>query len=148
MRNLMLAAFLLCSLNTYAQNGGSKPGAPAAGNGVSGSVDTIPLRQMDGTVLHIIGLGNIFVSYTETIDGYTIVLDPNGMYEYAVQSKDGDLRTSGVWAHDPGDRDRKENKKLKNIPKHLRYQGEILKKMQEKQTRYDTAPKKERKNKK
>ncbi|RYD81630.1 MAG: hypothetical protein EOP53_05890 [Sphingobacteriales bacterium] len=88
--------------------------------------DTIPLRQVDGTVLHILGSGSLFESYTETIDGYTIVIAKDGFYYYAVQTKDGNLLPSDVRAKDPADRTKKEQKKLASLQKHLRYTGETL----------------------
>ncbi len=97
--------------------------------------DTIPLRQVDGTVLHIIGVGNtsMFEAYTETIDGYTIVMAKDGFYYYAVQTKDGNLLPSDVRAKDPENRTKKEQKKLASLPKHLRYSGEKLQEIAKKQ---------------
>ncbi|MGZ8568176.1 MAG: hypothetical protein ACXWW0_02195 [Bacteroidia bacterium] len=95
--------------------------------------DTIPLRQMDGTVLHIIGVGTVFEAYTETIDGYTIVLAKDGFYYYAVPIKSGDLKPSDVRAKDPKQRSKKEKKKLKSLPKHLRFTGEKLEEIKKQQ---------------
>ena len=98
--------------------------------------DTIPLRQIDGTVLHIIGTGTLFESYTETIDGYTIVIAKDGFYYYAVQTKDGNLLPSDVRAKDPKDRTKKEAKRLTSLQKHLRNTGETLQEITNKQKEF------------
>ena len=146
MRNLILAAILLihCS-SAFAQD--NQKNQPSAGQ-VQASPDTIAIKQLDGSTLHIIGTGNIFINYTETIDGYTIVLNKVGLYEYAVSGKDGSLSPNGIIAHDPEDRLGKEKRKVKKLTKHLRLQGEALKKLEEKQQRYDATPKQRKNNNK
>lgn len=104
-----------------------------SGAGVQANSDTIPILEMDGTTLHIVGYGNIFMNYTETIDGYTVVLDDAGLYNYAELAKNGDLVPNGTVAHDPQDRNKKEIRKLRKVQKHLRYQGEVLEKLKQRQ---------------
>ena len=114
--------FLLFPFVGYAQTGNSDNVS-----GVEASQDTIAIRQIDGSTIHVIGFGNIRVSYTETIDGYTLMLNPVGLYEYAVQTKDGNLTYGGVPAHDPKDRKGKEKRYLKKkATMHLRYQNPAL----------------------
>lgn len=98
--------------------------------------DTIPLRQLDGTILHIVGVGTVFENYTETTDGYTIVMAKDNFYYYAVQTKNGDLLPSDVRAKDPKDRSKKEQKKLLSLPKHLRYTGEKLEEIAKQQKEF------------
>jgi hypothetical protein len=144
MRNLILAAALLMSVNIYAQNRGTEKkdnSDTAAKPGVESMTDTLPLRQMDGTILHIVGFGNFFVNYSETIDGYTLVLNKAGFYEYATQGEDGSLVPIGLEAKDPGKRTSKERRKLKHISKHLRYTGKTLEKLESKQSKYNQLPK-------
>jgi hypothetical protein len=113
---------------------------------VSISPDTISLRQIDGTVIDIIGAGNMNLSYTETTDGYTIILNGQGLYEYAKQAKDGDLIPTGVRAHNPDKREKSEIKFLSKKPKHLRYQNprlnEILERKERLYKNYQKMPKK------
>jgi hypothetical protein len=139
MRYVLLAvAGLLCmQAKLQAQNNEKTTTDTVPVTGVQASPDTIPLMQMDGTILHIIGYGNIFMNYTETIDGYTIVLNNGGMYEYASLAKNGDLVPAGMIARDPQNRTKKENRKLRKLPKHLRYQGEVLEKLKKRQQNFD-----------
>lgn len=113
---------------------------------VSVSPDTISLIQIDGTVIDIIGAGNMNLSYTETVDGYTIILNEQGLYEYAKQAKDGDLIPTGVRAHNPDKREKSEIKFLSKKPKHLRYQNpklnEILERKERLYKNYQKMPKK------
>lgn len=92
--------------------------------------DLIPLRQIDGRVLHIRGLNIDNVYYNETRDGYTIVLNNNGIYEYAKQTRNGDLVPGGVVANNPGNRDEREKKYLNRNEKHLRYKSPKLEELQ------------------
>ena len=111
--------------------------------------DTMAMGQIDGTLIHVVGIGSLFQTYLETIDGYTIVRDRVGIFEYAKQNDKGDLIASGVKANDPKDRNSKEKRQLKKIPKHLRFTGEKLKKLQEKEQRFYQPPlKKDEKDKK
>jgi hypothetical protein len=135
MRYVLLAALSVLSLQgrLFAQDQEKKSTDTEQGAGVQANSDTIPIQEMDGTILHIVGFGNIFMNYTETIDGYTVVLDDAGLYNYAKLTKTGDLVPNGIVAHDPLDRKKKEIKALRKIPKHLRYQGEVLEKLKKRQ---------------
>lgn len=69
----------------------------------------------DGTEFGVRGWGNQFTAIFETLDGYTVVKDPeSGYYHYAVRSDDGDLVPSQVAVGLDSGRARIE------IPKHLR----------------------------
>jgi M6 family metalloprotease-like protein len=63
------------------------------------SPEQLVITQPDNSQLTIIGKGNMTTSWTETIDGYSIVR-VNGFYEYA-QKLNGKLISSGVRAHEP-----------------------------------------------
>ncbi len=111
--------------------------ADSANTSVGLSADTIPLREPDDTKMHIVGYGNMWLSYTETIDGYTILTNDMGVYEYVRQAKDGDLLLTGTKADDPGKRDKKEISFLKKWPKHLRYQSPYIETMLKKKKPYN-----------
>lgn len=98
--------------------------------------DTLTLNQQNGPEINIIGLGKRHLSYSETIDGYTVVRNKNGVYEYAERASKGDLQPSGQVAHDPSDRERDELVFLKKIAKHLRYKQPKLDEILEKQNRF------------
>lgn len=141
MRNIIFAFLVFivgCGHTKKAQNTETKATDTAstqAEQQVSVSPDTISLRQIDGTVIDIIGIGNMNLSYTETTDGYTIVLNEQGLYEYAKQARDGDLVPSGVRAHNPDKREKSETRYLSGKPKHLRYQNPKLNEILERKER-------------
>lgn len=73
------------------------------------------INQPNNTTITIIGKGNMVNYWTETIDGYTVVLN-NGIYEYA-NKVNGNLQASGVLAHDPIDRTAAELSYVSALPK-------------------------------
>lgn len=97
--------------------------------------DTISVSQRDGSTLKIVGFGTTHVSYTETVDGYTVVRNNKGVYEYAEQTSNGDLEAGGVQAHNPGERKEDEKRYLSRMDKHLRYQPPKLDELKEKHDR-------------
>ena len=103
----------------------SDPTDEPSGN-VNVSPNAIEIKQDDGTTLHVIGQGNMVVSYTETTDGYTLVRNKDNVYEYAELNSRGDLVPSGTKATDPGTRDEREKKYLSKIDKHLKYKSPKL----------------------
>lgn len=60
--------------------------------------------QPDGTTLTIVLHGDEFVHWATTADGYTIMTNHQGFYEYAMTAGDGRLSFSGVHAHNAVDR--------------------------------------------
>lgn len=84
----------------------------------------IEIKQADGSALSIIGKGNSLVSYTETVDGYTITKNENGIYEYAYKEANGNLLPSGVKARNENQRANAENQFCSKTEKHLRYSKE------------------------
>jgi M6 family metalloprotease-like protein len=76
----------------------------------------------DGTEFAVRGWGNQFAAVFETLDGYTVVKDPeSGYYQYATVSEDGDLLPSGVSVGEVA-----EPAQL-DIPQHLRPPAEAEK---------------------
>ncbi len=98
--------------------------------------DTLTLSQQGGPSLQVIGYGRFQLSYSETVDGYTIVRNDDGIYEYAERASGGDLKASGTIAHNPGERKEDEQNFLEDLPKHLRYQPPKLKKILDEQNRF------------
>jgi hypothetical protein len=136
----IIATLLLATISAKAQQSTQKSGNTVADSIGVMEPDTLPIWQMDGSMLHIIGWRQGFLSYTETIDGYTVVLDKVGIYEYAESTKDGDLVPNGTLARDPKSRPRADKRVLKKMPKHLRYTGEKLQKLKEGQNFYNATP--------
>ena len=73
------------------------------------------VQQPNNTTLTVIGKGNMVNHWTETTDGYTVVLN-KGIYEYA-KKLNGELVATGVAAHDPLNRNASEQAFLSGISK-------------------------------
>ncbi len=72
----------------------------------------------DGGSLQIVGKGNDHVHWTETTDGYTVLKNTEGYYEYAVQ-KGKEIVSSGIRAYGPEDRSLPQMRQLLGIARHL-----------------------------
>ncbi|MDQ3071729.1 MAG: M6 family metalloprotease domain-containing protein [Bacteroidota bacterium] len=86
----------------------------------SASPEAIQITQPDGSTLTIVGKGNIHSSYTETVDGYTILKNQADIFEYAVATADGGLTPSGIPAQDVYSRPADQQKLISTLPLHLR----------------------------
>ena len=85
------------------------------------SLEPVIITQADGSTLTIIGVGTADNSYTETIDGYTLLRNKKGIYVYAKSGKSQQLIPSKLKAHNLGSRTRKEIRCLsKNFKPHAR----------------------------
>ncbi len=71
--------------------------------------DSIRYTQPDGSCMMILLQGDEFIHWATTSDGYTIMTNAKGTYEYAVQDKSGRLVFSGIQASDPANRLKAEN---------------------------------------
>ncbi len=78
-------------------------------------------RQSDGYVVTLRMMGDEYVRWAETPDHYTLLRNSAGYWEYAVRAVNGDLTTSGMLAHDAGERDLPEISLLSRTEKNLRY---------------------------
>lgn len=58
--------------------------------------------------------------YTETLDGYTVLKNREGIYEYAIMGSKNRLVPGGVKANDAENRKRGERNYLRGTEKHLR----------------------------
>ncbi|QHT70249.1 M6 family metalloprotease domain-containing protein [Rhodocytophaga rosea] len=105
---IISAYLLLCGLPMMAQQPSNCPASPYP----------ITIKQADGTSITIIGKGNLLNSWTETVDGYTVV-EKNGMYEYA-RKVDGKLVATGVKARNSEERKPEEKTFLQKTPKSLK----------------------------
>ena len=77
----------------------------------------IPVEQPDGSTLQIIARGNQFQHWSETVDGYTVVKNRLGYYEYAT-AQNGSLNGTGTPALDPQQRSLGEQRGLLSVRKH------------------------------
>ncbi|MDQ4141263.1 MAG: M6 family metalloprotease domain-containing protein [Bacteroidota bacterium] len=78
----------------------------------------ITVKQADGSSITIIGKGSLLNSWTETVDGYTVV-NKNGNYEYA-QKVNGKLVPTGIVARNAGDRKPTETAFLQKVNKSIK----------------------------
>ena len=76
------------------------------------------ISQPDGTTLTLRLLGDEFYHFNTTIDGYTVLKNANGGYEYAV-SRNRSLTPSGVLAHDPELRTAADHAILEATPRYI-----------------------------
>ncbi len=88
--------------------------------------EVIPIKQISGETIHIVGVNTPLSSYTETEDGYTLMINYAGLFEYAINDRDGNLVESDRLAHDLDMRSEKEKKQLESLPKHKRQAGRKL----------------------
>jgi M6 family metalloprotease-like protein len=81
----------------------------------------IEFKQPDGSIITLVLKGDEKVKWAETIDGYTILSNRDGFYEYANISDDGDLILSGVRVTQAQARDASTMSFLQHIPKGISY---------------------------
>ena len=98
---------------------------PAPSNCIASPLPTL-IVQPNSTSLTIVGKGNMNNSWTETTDGYTIVRNTQGNYEYA-NKLNGELVPTGVLATNPTSRTAAEQSFLANQSKHLKPDFDPLK---------------------
>jgi M6 family metalloprotease-like protein len=106
----LLAPFFVSQLR--AQSGLNPSNCPA-------SPYAVEITQPDNSKLRIVGKGNMANHHTETEDGYTVVKNAKGIYEYA-ELKDGKLTPSGTKASSPSSREAASKSFLNSHPKYLR----------------------------
>lgn len=88
---------------------------------VQANPDPVEYKLPDGNFLTVILKGDEKVRWATTVDGYTILRNKEGFFEYAIQSKEGNLSLSGIRASNVEKRSEKENQLLKSVAKGLRY---------------------------
>jgi M6 family metalloprotease-like protein len=79
----------------------------------------VKYKQPDGNVVTIMLKGDEKVHWAETVDGYTLLSNGKGGWEYARMNRKGDIEPSKILAREKGNRSTKEIKLLKGIPKNL-----------------------------
>jgi len=67
-------------------------------NAITASPFPFEISQPDGTKLMVVLHGDEFFHWSSTIDGYTIIRNESGVFEYAIQDADQNLTLSGVKA--------------------------------------------------
>ncbi len=100
-------------------------------NKVPASKKSIEYKQPDGTLLTIFLKGDEKLHWAETKDGYTLLSNKEGGYEYARLDNNKNLINSGKLAHEQNIRTKKETRFLKKIPKGLQFSEAQIKKSKE-----------------
>jgi len=75
----------------------------------------------DGSAITIRLKGNEKIKWAETEDGYSILLNKDGFYEYAVLKDNNDMVRSGIRAYNPDNRSDDEKAFVNTLSKHLRF---------------------------
>jgi len=90
---------------------------------VAAPADPTPIeyKQPDGSIITISLKGDEKVSWAETSDGYTLLQNNKGGWEYAIKDEAGNLKNSGVLAHKAGKRTTTELRLLKTLEKKVRF---------------------------
>lgn len=81
--------------------------------------DLIKFIQPDGKEIIIKLYGDEHIKWAETVDGYTLLFNSSGYYEYAAIDEKGDLIPSGIVANDISERNENELSFLRGIEKSL-----------------------------
>ncbi|MEN8223977.1 MAG: M6 family metalloprotease domain-containing protein [Bacteroidota bacterium] len=66
--------------------------------------DPMQVSQSDGTVITVILQGDERIKWAKTLDGYTLLYNDAGIYEYGILDASGSLVPSGLKAHDVAER--------------------------------------------
>ena len=115
-----IALLLILSLNLGFITNGNGPTSTATKEieiptFCKASPDPTVINQSDGSSITIVGKGNMNNYWTETTDGYSIVRNKKGVYEYA-NKVNGSLIPSGIKANDIGNRTLSETAHLNITP--------------------------------
>ncbi len=108
---LLLIAGMFMQLSAYAIP--AKPGL-------------IEFRQPDGNIVKIYLHGDEKIKWATTTDGYTLLFNSEGYYEYAVLDYRSDLIPSGIIAKNPENRDASAVNFLAGVSKNLFYSQEQI----------------------
>lgn len=75
----------------------------------------ITIQQPNGKMLTFILRGDERISWGETLDGYTLLYNENGFFEFACVDDNKNLVPSGILACNENERDEQENNFLETI---------------------------------
>ncbi len=91
----------------------------------------IKYQQPDGTVISVFLKGDERIQWAETKDGYTILMNDNGEYQYAIHDDDGRLILSGVKVSPKNKRTEEELFLLQKTPENLFFSDEQILEMKQ-----------------
>jgi len=117
-KTITLATFILLFLQLFLT-----PGITLAGIAYPYPVE---FKQPDGTLITILLKGDERIKWAETLDGYSIMFNNSGTYEYAMPDNQYGMTPSGIPVRNIAGRSPEDNIFLINTPKSLRYSREQL----------------------
>ncbi len=88
---------------------------------VPANPNPVEITQPDGTKITVQLKGDEKIKWAQTLDGYSILFNKEGIYEYAVKNEKGDLVPSGVKVKMPEDQTIEEKSLLNKLEKGLFY---------------------------
>ncbi len=97
--------------------------------------DPVIYPQPDGSPITLLLKGDECIHWAETTDGYTLLCNAQGAYEYARLDPTGRLSFSGILAHDPSGRSRSEKQWLSKTGKGLFFSYSQIAEMKNTMTR-------------
>ncbi len=117
-RNLLIrkALFAILFFQAFTLNVFAEPAYPFP----------IQVKQPDGTTITITMKGDERVSWAVTSDGYTLLSNGENGWEYAEYDAKGDLKASGILAHDVGKRNTTENRLIGRLTKNMHFSSEQI----------------------
>jgi M6 family metalloprotease-like protein len=92
----------------------------------------VKIKQKDGSSLNVRIHGDEWYHWTTTTDGYRIVQNENGLYEYAAMLKSGSVVASGIRANNVGKRIALENEFIKSLSAHLGVSSDAIQQVRQK----------------
>jgi len=111
MKTLFKSFLLLFCMLSFLQYANAVPAYP----------HPIEYKQPDGSVITITLKGDERIHWAVSTDDYTLLLNKNGFYEYAIKDATGDLVLSGVHARNEKERTQEEKMLLQQTPKKLHF---------------------------
>jgi hypothetical protein len=86
----------------------------------------IKFRQPDGSIVTILLKGDENIHWAESLDGYTLLRNESGGWEYALIDSSGKLVCSGFLVKEIRKRTSREKRMLKCIPKKLNFSSKQI----------------------
>jgi len=94
--------------------------------GVAAYPYPVEITQPDGTKITIIQKGDEFVKWAQTVDGYSIMRNSKGVYEYVMLDAKNDMVPSGILVRNESDRSAADIQFLMNTQKGITYSASQL----------------------
>lgn len=127
MRFLLLGMFLFVSCAIVQSQNTEKPIKFPYANGIPASPKQIQYLQPDSSLIHIYLKGDKKINWAVTHDGYTALSNPNGYYYFAKINRKNNLVESKLVVKDSAFRSTKDWRKLRRIPKGLKFTEDQIK---------------------